>query len=305
MVRFIDAHREKFGVEPICAVLPIAPSGYYEFKARARDPERRPARARHDQWLGEHIGRVWRQHHAVYGVRKVWKQLAREDCVVARCTVARLMRRLGLAGAVRGRKFTVTTIPDTTAPRPRDLVARQFTATRPNQLWVADLTYVATWRGFVYVAFVIDVFSRRIVGWRASASLRSDLALDALEQALYARRLGQAEPLVHHSDRGAQYLSIRYTERLAEAGIEPSVGSTGDSYDNALAESVIGFFKTEEIYRHGPWKGLEEVEFATLEWVAWYNGSRLLAPLGYVPPAEFEQAYQDRQTAPAGTAVLT
>jgi transposase InsO family protein len=219
--------------------------------------------------------------------------------------VARLMRRLGLAGAVRGRKFTVTTIPDTAAARPPDLVTRQFTAGRPNQLWVADLTYVATWCGFVYVAFVIDVFSRRIVGWRASTSLRSDLALDALEQALYDRPIIQAEPLVHHSDRGGQYLSIRYTERLAEAGIEPSVGSTGDSYDNALAESVIGLFKTEEIYRRGPWRGLEDVEFATLEWVAWYNGSRLLEPLGYVPPAEFEKAYHDRQTAPAGMAVLT
>jgi transposase InsO family protein len=214
------------------------------------------------------------------------------------------MRQRGLRGAVRGRKFTVTTIPDTATPRPPDLVTRQFTATRPNQLWVADLTYVATWRGFVYVAFVIDVFSRRIVGWRASRSLRSDLALDALEQALYARPLDAAERLVHHSDRGVQYLSIRYTQRLAEAGIELSVGSRGDSYDNALAETVIGLFKTEEIHRHGPWRGLEDVEFATLEWVAWYNGSRLLAPLGYVSPAEFEQAYHDRQTAPAELMVL-
>ena len=191
---------------------------------------------------------------------------------MARCTVARLMRRLGLDGAVRGRACRRTTIPETAAPRPPDLVTRQFTATRPNQLWVADLTYVATWRGFVYVAFVIDVFSRRIVGWRASSSLRSDLALDALEQALYDRPIAQSDRLVHHSDRGVQYLSIRYTERLAEAGIELSVGSTGDSYDNALAETVIGLFKTEEIYRRGPWQGLEDVEFATLEWVAWYNG---------------------------------
>jgi putative transposase len=215
------------------------------------------------------------------------------------------MRRLGLAGAVRGRAFTRTTLPETAAPRPPDLVTRQFTATRPNQLWVADLTYVATWRGFVYVAFVIDVFSRRIVGWRASSALRSDLALDALEQALYDRPIHDSERLVHHSDRGVQYLSIRYTERLAEAGIELSVGSTGDSYDNALAETVIGLFKTEEIYRRGPWKGREDVEFATLEWVAWYNGRRLLAPLGYIPPAEFEQAYHDRQPAPAERAVLT
>jgi putative transposase len=305
MARFIDAHRDDFGVEPICAVLPIAPSRYYELKAWERDPQRRPARARRDERLCDHVRRVWRENRAVYGVRKVWKQLGREGQGVARCTVARLMRRLGLAGAVRGRKFTVTTIPDTATARPPDLVTRQFTAVRPNQLWVADLTYVATWRGFVYVAFVIDVFSRRIVGWRASNSLRSDLALDALEQALYDRPIIPAEALVHHSDRGVQYLSIRYTERLAQAGIEPSVGSTGDSYDNALAETVIGLFKTEEIYRRGPWKGLEDVEFATLEWVAWYNGSRLLEPLGYVPPAEFEQAYHDRQAAPVGMAVLT
>jgi transposase InsO family protein len=305
MVGFIDAHRATFGVEPICAVLPIAPSVYYEHQARARDPQRQPARVRRDAGLVEHIGRVWREHREVYGVRKVWKQLRREGVAVARCTVARLTRRLGLAGAVRGRAFTRTTVPEAMASRPPDLVTRQFTATRPNQLWVADLTYVATWRGFVYVAFVIDVFSRRIVGWRASSSLRSDLVLDALEQALYDRPIGPADRLVHHSDRGVQYLSIRYTERLAEAGIELSVGSTGDSYDNALAETVIGLFKTEEIYRRGPWKGLEDVEFATLEWVAWYNRHRLLEPLGYVPPAEFEQAYHDRQTAPAGMAVLT
>jgi Transposase and inactivated derivatives len=233
----------------------------------------------------------------VYGPRKVWKQLKREGHTVARCTVARLMRRLGLQGTVRGRKFKVTTIPDLMAPRPLDLVTRQFTATRPNQLWVADLTYVATWRGFTYVAFVIDVFSRRIVGWRASNSLRSDLALDALEQALYDRPIGEAERLVHHSDRGVQYLSIRYTERLAEAGIEPSVGSVGDSYDNAMAESVIGLFKAEVIHRLGPWKGLDDVEFATLDWVAWFNSKRLLEPLGYVPPIEFEEAYYHRQAA--------
>jgi transposase InsO family protein len=305
MVGFIDEHREKFGVEPICAVLPIAPSLYYELKARERDPGRRPARVRREEGLGEHVRRVWQENREVYGVRKVWKQLRREGHAVARCTVARLMRRLGLVGAVRGRKFMVTTISETAATRPPDLVARQFTAVRPNQLWVADPTYVVTWRGFVYVVFVIDVFSRRIVGWRASSSLRSDLALDALEQALYDRPITPAEPLVHHSDRGVQYLSIRYTERLAQAGIEPSVGSTGDSYDNALAETVIGLFKTEEIHRRGPWKGLEDVEFATLEWVAWYNGSRLLEPLGYVPPAEFEQAYHDHQAAPVGMAVLT
>ena len=305
MEAFIDAHRARFGGEPIGAILPITPSVYYDRKARIRDPQRQPARARRDATLVEHMARVWREHREVYGVRKIWKQLRREGVAVARCTVARLMRRLGLAGAVRGRAFRRTTLPDTTTPRPPDLVTRQFAATRPNQLWVADFTYVATWRGFVYVAFVIDVFSRRIVGWRASSSLRSDLALDALEQALYARPIGQADRLVHHRDRGVQYLSIRYTERLAEAGIELSVGSTGDSYDNALAETVIGLFKTEEIHRRGPWKGLEDVEFATLEWVAWYNGRRLLEPLGYVPPAEFEQAYHDRQAAPASLAVLT
>ena len=298
MGTFIDDHREKFGVEPICGVLPIAPSLYYEHKAWERDPERRPARARRDEGLCEHIGRVWRENKEVYGPRKVWKQLKREGHVVARCTVARLMRGLGLQGVVRGRRFKVTTIPDAAAMRPADLVTRQFTATRPNQLWVADLTYVATWRGFVYVAFVIDVFSRRIVGWRASSSLRSDLALDALEQALYDRPTAKSERLVHHSDRGVQYLSIRYTERLAEAGIEPSVGSRGDSYDNAMAESVIGLFKAEVIHRLGPWKGVEDVEFATLDWVAWFNGSRLLEPLGYVPPIEFEEAYYRQNGVP-------
>jgi putative transposase len=305
MVGFIDDHRGEYGVEPICAVLPIAPSVYYEHKARERAPDRRPARAQRGDALIAHVQRVWQEHRAVYGVRKVWKQLRREGIAIARCTVARLMRRLGLTGVVRGRKSMVTTLPDITAARPPDLVTRQFTAERPNQLWVADLTYVATWRGFVYVAFVIDVFSRRIVGWRVSRSLRSDLALDALEQALYERPITPAEPLVHHSDRGVQYLSIRYTERLAAAGIERSVGSAGDSYDNALAETVIGLFKTEEIHRRGPWKGVEDVEFATLEWVAWYNHRRLLEPLGYVPPAEFEEAYYDRQAAPNGVAVLT
>jgi transposase InsO family protein len=305
MVGFIDEHRGKFGVEPICEVLPIAPSVYHEHKARERDPDRRPGRARRDERRCEDIRRVWTENREVYGVRKVWNELTRQKQVVARCTVARLMRRLGLAGVVRGRKVKVTTIPVTAAARPLDLVYRQFRAERPNQLWVADLTYVATWRGFAYVAFVIDVFSRRIVGWRVSNSLRSDLALDALEQALYDRPRTGGESLVHHSDRGVQYLSIRYTERLAEVGIEPSVGTTGDSYDNALAETVIGLYKTEEIRRRGPWKTIEGVEFATLEWVAWYNSRRLLEPLGYVPPDEFEQAYYNRQAASAALAVLT
>jgi putative transposase len=305
MVRFIDEHRGKFGVEPICDVLPIAPSVYYEQRARQQCPERRPPRVRQDEMLTADIHRVWHENQEVYGVRKVWKQLRREGHPVARCTVARLMRQAGLRGAVRGRKFKVTTCPDTAAPRPPDLVTRHFAAVRPNELWVADLTYVATWRGFAYVAFVIDVFARRIVGWRVSSSLRSDLALDALEQALYDRQLNGAERLIHHSDRGTQYLSIRYTERLADAGIERSVGSTGDSYDNALAESVIGLYKTEVIHRRGPWKGIDEVEFATLEWVAWYNTRRLLEPLGYVPPDEFEWAYYNRQAASAELAVLT
>ncbi len=302
MVGFIDAHRETYGVEPICAVLPIAPSTYYEQKARQADPRRQPARVQREARLRPEIQRVWQANRRVYGAKKVWKQLNRETIPVARCTVARLMRDLGLRGVVRGRRIT-TTIPDTLADRPRDLVARDFRATRPNQLWVADLTYVATWRGFAYVAFVIDVFSRRIVGWRATSSLRSDLALDALEQALYDRETDAG--LVHHSDRGVQYLSIRYTERLAEAGIEPSVGSRGDSYDNALAESVIGLFKTELIRQAGPWRGLDDVEYATLEWVAWFNTQRLLEPLGYLPPAEYEEQYHRASAAQATEVALT
>jgi len=296
MVDFIRAHRSSYGVESICSVLPIAPSTYYEHEARRRDPGRLPDRARRDAQLRTHIDRVWRENRRVYGARKVWKQLKREGFTPARCTVERLMADMGLQGVVRGKKCR-TTIPDDLALRPPDLVDRTFAADHPNQLWVADLTYVATWRGFVYVAFVIDVFSRMIVGWRVSASLRSDLALDALEQALWARP--RSAGLVHHSDRGVQYLSIRYTERLAEAGIEPSVGSVGDSYDNAMAESVIGLFKTEVIRQGGPWRGLEDVEFATLEWISWYNKQRLLEPLGYVPPAEFEAIYYQRQQAPA------
>lgn len=305
MVRFIDAHRDAYGVEPICDALPIAPSLYYELRARRRDPERQPPRVRRDEGLTRQIRRVWHEEHEVYGARKVWKHLWREGEPVARCTVERLMRQLGLHGVIRGRKVKRTTCPDPAAGRPPDLVTRRFRATRPNQLWVADLTYVATWRGFAYVAFVIDVFARRIVGWRVSSSLRSDVALDALEQALYDRPRPSAEPLIHHSDRGVQYLAIRYTERLAQAGIEPSVGSAGDSYDNALAESIIGLYKAEEIRRRGPWKGVEEVEFATLEWVAWYNTRRLLAPLGYVSPDEFERDYYRHQTAPAELVTLT
>jgi transposase InsO family protein len=301
MASFINENRATYGVEPICRMLPIAPSSYYEHKARQADPSRLPARARRDTELCEEIRRVWTENFRVYGCRKVWKQLTREGFTVARCTIERLMRDLGLRGVVRGRKFK-TTIPDDSAARPADLVMRDFTATRPNQLWVADLTYVATWRGFVYVAFVIDVFARRIVGWRASSSLRTDLALDALEQALYDRP--QVDDLVHHSDRGTQYLSIRYTERLAEAGIEPSVGSVGDSYDNALAESVIGLYKTEVIRQRGPWKNIEQVEFATLEWVDWFNNRRLLEPIGDIPPVEFERMYYQTQATPAQLAGL-
>jgi putative transposase len=306
MVRFIDTHRGRFGVEPICSVLPIAPSVYHLHKRREREPEQRTKRAVRDAEYRGHIQRVWDENFEVYGVRKVWRQLVKhEKRTVARCTVARLMCGLGLQGVVRGKRFKVTTCADPAAVRPPDLVERQFTATRPNQLWVADLTYVATWRRFVYVAFVVDVFSRRIVGWRASTSLRTDLALDALEQALHDRPFAESERLVHHSDRGVQYLSIRYTERLAKAGIERSVGSRGDSYDNALAESVIGLYKAELIHRRGPWRGHDDVEFATLTWVAWYNGSRLHESLGYLPPAAFEQAYHDRQATPAEAVSLT
>ena len=302
MAGFIDAHRGVYGVEPICSVLPIAPSTYFVQKAREANPELLPARARRDAVLREEIRRVRKENFEVYGVRKVWRQLKREKIEVARCTVERLMREMGLQGVVRGRKFK-TTIPDDSAYRPADLVCREFTATRPNQLWVADLTYVATWSGYVYVAFIIDVFSRRIVGWRVSHSLRTDLALDALEQALYF--CSDTDGLIHHSDKGVQYLSIRYTERLAEAGIEPSVGSVGDSYDNALAESVIGLYKTELIRRQGPWRVLEDVEFATLEWVDWFNNRRLFEPIGHVPPAEYEEEYYRNQEAPAAVAGLT
>jgi len=304
MVDFIDELREEHGVEPICEVLPIAPSTYYEHRARRDDPSLRSDREKRDEWLCGEIRRVWESSYGgVYGARKVWRQLQREGIDVARCTVERLMRQMGLQGVVRGRAFKVTTVPDESADRPMDLVKRDFQASRPDELWVADLTYVATWAGFAYVAFVIDVFSRAIVGWRVMTSLKADIALDALEQALHARQ--PTEPLVHHSDRGVQYLSIRYTERLTEAGIEPSVGSVGDSYDNALAETVIGLFKTEVIRRCGPWRNAEEVEFAVLEWVAWYNNHRLLEPLGYMPPAEFEMAYHQAQFTPAMEAGLT
>ena len=294
---FLNDHRDAYGVESICSVLPIAPSTYYEQQARQADPDRLPARAKRDRVLSEEILRVWKENFRVYGAVKVWKQLGREDIEAARCTVERLMRKLAIQGAIRGKKFK-TTVTDDSLARPLDLVDRDFNATRPNQLWVSDFTYVATWRGFTYVAFVIDVFARKIVGWRASASMRADLVLDALEQALYDRDDAGQDRLVNHSDQGVQYLSIRYTERLAEAGIEPSVGSRGDAYDNAMAESVIGLYKTELIARKGPWKNSEDVEFKTLEWVVWFNNRQLLEPIGYVPPVEYETMYYQRQMAP-------
>ena len=304
MIAFIDQHKTRktaglrWGVEPICAQLPIAPATYYAWKERPSS-----ARSRRDEYLRGEIRRVFAANFSVYGADKIWAQLNREGIAVARCTVERLMRTMGIRGAVRGKRM-FTTIPAETGSRPADLVERDFTASAPNRKWVADLTYVRTWSGFVYVAFVIDVYARRIVGWQASRSLRTDLALDALEQALWSRsRQGESlSQLIHHSDRGSQYLSIRYTERLTENGVVASVGSRGDSYDNALAESVIGLYKTELIRPRGPWKGLEEVEYGTLEWVDWWNHRRLLEPNGMIPPAEKEAAYY-RQTNPELEAV--
>ena len=288
MVSFLDAHRDEYGVEPICKQLPIAPSTYYECKARERDPERMPARFKRDQVLCVEIRRIWDENFQVYGICKVWRQLKREGVQAARCTVERLMRDLGLEGVRRGKKCW-TTLSDNALWRPIDRVNRNFVATRPNQLWVADITFVATWTGFVYVAFVIDVFARRIVGWRVSSSLQTDLVLDALEQALWSRKPDKG--LIHHSDHGSQYLSIRYTDRLVEAGVDASVGSVGDSYDNALAETINGLYKTEVIRKRGPWRNIDAVEYATLEWVDWFNHRRLLEPIGNIPPAELEMAY--------------
>ena len=290
MIAFIDDHRGVYGVEPICRVLPIAPSTYHARAARRADPGSRPARARSDAVLMVEIRRVFEENFRVYGVRKVWRQLGREGIAVARCTVSRLMRAMSLQGIVRG-KTVRTTISDPAAVCPLDRVNRQFKAPRPNALWVSDFTYVATWSGFVYVAFVIDAYARRIVGWRVSRTAHTAFVLDALEQALHERRPLQGGGLVHHSDRGSQYLALRYTERLAEAGVEPSVGSVGDSYDNALAETINGLYKAEMIHRRGPWRSFEAVEFATLEWVDWFNTRRLLEPIGNVPPAEAEARY--------------
>ena len=288
MIAFIDDHRAEHGVEPICRVLPIAPSTYYDHLAKRAEPSRRSDRARRDDALRPEIQRVFEENFGVYGVRKVWRQMRREGFDVARCTVARLMKDLGLKGVIRGKPLR-TTVPDKAAPCPLDRVNRRFRVPAPNMLWVSDFTYVVTWQGFVHVAFVIDAFARRIVGWRVSRTAHAGFALDALEQAVHQRRPGAG--LVHHSDRGSQYLSIRYTERLAEAGIQPSVGSVGDSYDNALAETINGLFKAEVIHRRGPWRSFEAVEFATLEWVDWFNNRRLLEPIGNVPPAEAEAAF--------------
>jgi putative transposase len=290
MIAFIDDHRGEHGVEPICAVLPIAPSSYHSHAARRADPSLLPRRATRDAGLMPLIARVFEENFAVYGVRKVWRQLQREGQEVARCTIERLMQSMGLQGVIRG-KPVKTTISDKAAPCPLDHVNRQFQAPRPNALWVSDFTYVATWAGFVYVAFVIDTYARRIVGWRVSRTAHTSFVLDALDQALHERRPIHRAGLVHHSDRGSQYVAIKYTERLAEAGIEPSVGSVGDSYDNALAETINGLYKAELIHRRGPWRSFEAVEFATLEWVDWFNHRRLLQPIGNIPPAEAEDRY--------------
>jgi len=285
---FIDTFRDRFGVEPICRVLQFAPSTYWSHKRRGRS-----VRSIRDEALKTEITRVYEENFGVYGAPKVWAQLNREGITVARCTVERLMRDLGLQGAVRGKSRRTTVPAADRSSWPADLVDRQFVASAPNRLWVADLTYVRTWSGFVYVAFITDVFSRRIVGWQASRSLRTDLALHALEQAIWERNRAGAtlDGLVHHSDRGVQYLSIRYTERLAENGVVSSVGSRGDSYDNALAESIIGLYKTELVRNRGPWRGLDDLELATLEWVDWFNHRRLFHELGRIPPAEYEETY--------------
>ena len=301
MNAFVDQYRDTHGVEPICKVLQIAPSAYRRHAARQRDPELRSGRAKRDEALLAQVKRVWQSNLQVYGAQKVWRQLRREGHSVARCTVERLMSRSGLRGVVRG-KVVRTTVSDAKAVCPLDRVNRHFKAQRPNQLWVSDFTYVSTWQGWLYVAFVIDVFARRIVGWRVSSSMHTEFVLDALEQALYDRQPERDSSLVHHSDRGSQYVSIRYSERLAEAGIEPSVGSKGDSYDNALAETINGLYKTELIHRRAPWKTREAVELATLEWVSWFNHHRLLGSIGHIPPAEAELNYYQQFKRSAVTA---
>ncbi|HBE2289161.1 TPA: IS3 family transposase, partial [Escherichia coli] len=282
MMPLLDKLREQYGVGPVCSELHIAPSTYYHCQQQRHHPDKRSARAQHDDWLKREIQRVYDENHQVYGVRKVWRQLLREGIRVARCTVARLMAVMGLAGVLRGKKVRTTISRKAVAAG--DRVNRQFVAERPDQLWVADFTYVSTWRGFVYVAFIIDVFAGYIVGWRVSSSMETTFVLDALEQALWARR---PSGTIHHSDKGSQYVSLAYTERLKEAGLLASTGSTGDSYDNAMAESINGLYKAEVIHRKS-WKNRAEVELATLTWVDWYNNRRLLGRLGHTPPAEAE-----------------
>ncbi|EHL1780926.1 IS3 family transposase [Salmonella enterica subsp. enterica serovar Braenderup] len=281
----LDKLREQCGVGPVCSELHIAPSTYYHCQQQRHHPDKRSARAQRDDWLKKEIQRVYDENHKVYGVRKVWRQLLREGIRVARCTVARLMAVMGLAGVLRGKKVRTTISRKAVAAG--DRVNRQFVAERPDQLWVADFTYVSTWQGFVYVAFIIDVFAGYIVGWRVSSSMETTFVLDALEQALWARR---PSGTVHHSDKGSQYVSLAYTQRLKEAGLLASTGSTGDSYDNAMAESINGLYKAEVIHRKS-WKNRAEVELATLTWVDWYNNRRLLERLGHTPPAEAEKAY--------------
>lgn len=289
MIAFIKEHGELHGVEPICRVLQIAPSTFYERIAIARDPDRASDRAKRDAYLRKEMKDVWEKHRSVYGARKLWHAMKRENIEIARRTVERLMRQLGIEGVRRGKKVK-TTHGRPADQCPLDKVNRQFRASQPNELWVSDFTFASTWRGFVYVAFVIDTFANRIVGWQASTTQDTQFVLDALEQAIHARR--PAEKLIHHSDRGSQYVSIRYTERLADAGLEPSVGSGGDRYDNALAETIIGLFKTEVINRLGPWKSKDQIEWETLQWLDWFNRERPLEPLGYITPIEVEEKYE-------------
>jgi transposase InsO family protein len=295
MIAFIEEHREVYGVEPICRVLPIAPATFHRHAAIARKPELASDRARQDKEDFEEIRRVYDKSRGRYGARKVWHQLRRDKHDIARCTVERLMRDKGLQGVTRGK--TKTTVPDPAQPCPDDKVNRQFTANAPNELWVSDFTYVSTWMGMVYVAFIIDVFARKIVGWRVSTSMTTSFVLDALNQAIAQRCPAEGGRLIHHSDRGSQYLSIRYTERLADAGIDTSVGSVGDSYDNAMAESVIGLFKTEVINFLGPWKSMAQVEWETLQWVSWYNTERLYSANGHRPPQELEDEFHAEMNA--------
>jgi putative transposase len=294
MIEFIEAHRAEHGVEPICRVLPIAPSTYYQRVTVAKTPAKASTRAKRDEDLMKDIRRLWRDNREVYGARKIWHALLREGCKVARCTVERLMREMGLKGVIRGKRV-ITTNPDTSRPCPDDKVNRRFRAEAPNQLWVSDFTYVQTWAGTAYVAFIIDVFARRIVGWKVSTSMTTQFVLDALEQAIWHRKPHKHKGLIHHSDRGSQYLSIKYTERLAAADIDASVGTVGDSYDNALAETINGLYKAEVIHHLGPWKSAAQVEWETLKWIDWYNNRRLLAPIGYMPPAEAERAFYAKQ----------